>query len=112
MLVKVNARRVLSGFESQHSVRASGPSEKLEVSKVNSRYADLGACGNCVREVLKSARQGGAVGPGLKSRSCRTASGTGGLVSRPLGSPEPLGTGRACFSRVSEPSVARTVIES
>ena len=56
--------------------------------------------------------QGGATGPGLKSRSCRTASGTGGLVSRPLGSPEPLGTGSACFSRVSEPSVARTVIES
>ena len=56
--------------------------------------------------------QGGATGPGLKSRSCRTASGMGGLVSRPLGSPEPLGTGSACFSRVSEPSVARTVIES
>ena len=57
-------------------------------------------------------RQGGATGPGLKSRSWRTANGTGGLVSRPLGSPDPLGTGSACLSRVSEPSVARTVIES
>ena len=55
---------------------------------------------------------GGATGPGLKSRSCRTARGTGGLVSRALGSALPRNTGNACFSKLSEPSVARTVIES
>ena len=58
---------------------------------------------------------GGAVGPRLKSRSCRTASGTGRLVNRATGSPEPRGTGSACFNEVSEPSVARearTVMES
>ena len=52
------------------------------------------------------------MGPGLKSLNCRTASGTGGLASRPLGSAEPRGTGRACFNKVSEPSVARTIMES
>ena len=55
---------------------------------------------------------GGAVGPGLKSGNCRTANGTGGRVSRALGSADPRGTGSACFNKVSEPSVARTVIES
>ena len=69
-------------------------------------------CLDLVLQFFQRSCQGGATGPGLKSRSCRTASGTGGLVSRPLGSPEPLTTGSACFSRVSELWVARTVIES
>ena len=57
--------------------------------------------------------RGQAGGPGLKSGSCRTASGSGRLVSRALhGFADPRGTGSACFNRVSEPSVARTVIES
>ena len=55
---------------------------------------------------------GGAVGAGLKSLSCLTASGTGRRVSRALGSAEPRGTGSACFSKVSEPSVPRTFMES
>ena len=55
---------------------------------------------------------GGATGPGWKSLSCRTAKGTGRLVSRAFGSADPRGTGSACFSKVSEPSVARTAIES
>ena len=59
--------------------------------------APVRAANRVAKWVLKlRARQGGAVGPGLKSRSCRTASGTGGLVSRPLGSPDLLGTGSAC----------------
>ena len=44
----------------------------------------------------------------VKSRSCLTASGIGGRVSLALGSALPRGTGRACFSRVSLPSVPHT----
>ena len=54
------------------------------------------------------ASHGGATGPGLKSRSCLTASGIGGRVSLALGSALPRGTGRACFSRVALPSVPHT----
>ena len=56
--------------------------------------------------------QGGATGPGLKSRSWRMARGTGGRVNLALGSALPLGTGSACFNSVSVPSVARTTMES
>ena len=56
--------------------------------------------------------QGGAAGPGLKSRSCLIASGTGGRVSLALGSALPRGTGKACLSKVSEPSVALTTMLS
>ena len=48
----------------------------------------------------------------MKSRSCRTAKGTGRWVSRATGSALPRGTGKACFRRVSLPSVPRTTMES
>ena len=40
------------------------------------------------------------------------ARGTGGRVNLAFGSALPLGTGSACFSKVSVPSVARTTMES
>ena len=47
----------------------------------------------------------------MKSRSCRTACGSGALVSLATGSPLPLGTGSACFKSVSDPSVPLTAME-
>ena len=51
-------------------------------------------------------------GARLKSRSCRTGAGVGRRVRDALGSTLPLGTGSACLSSFSLPSLALTVIES
>ena len=48
----------------------------------------------------------------MKSLSCRTAKVSGRRVSRATGSALPRGTGKACLSRVSLPSVPRTTMES
>ena len=69
---------------SAHTVPSRLPSILLKLAQELCSF-----CLDLVLQFFQRSCQGGATGPGLKSRSCRTASGTGGLVSRPLDSPDP-----------------------
>ena len=95
--------------------RSSGSSKTTPTSSSATRPPHQGGGALYAKFPVQSSRNQSRVlglGGARKSSSCLTAAGLPRLVSRPAASPLPWGAGSASPSRVSRPSVLRTVMES